>query len=155
MRLPTLHVFNRRSIEIDFWVNYQQWIVWIDNIVIYTNTIQVLLQKTFEKHIFFLKSSLLLFNRKLVKKNFVVSFVKIIKELEFVVSLLFKTFNFFYMNIRNFFESYLIALIERKNFFLFSLKLSAKLSCFQYLFTKLLIVSKSIHALFWIYSEIP
>jgi len=155
MRLPTLHVFNRRSIEIDFWVNYQQWIVWIDNIVIYTNTIQVLLQKTFEKHIFFLKSSLLLFYRKLVKKNFVVSFVKIIKELEFVVSLLFKTFNFFYMNIRNFFESYLIALIERKNFFLFSLKLSAKLSCFQYLFTKLLIVSKSIHALFWIYSEIP
>lgn len=154
MRLPTLHVFNRRSIKIDFWVNYQQWIVWIDNIVIYTNTIQVLLQKTFEKHIFFLKSSLLLFNRKLVKKNFVVSFVKIIKELEFVVSLLFKTFNFFYMNIRNFFESYLIALIERKNFFLFSLKLSAKLSCFQYLFTKLLIVSKSIHALFWIYSEI-
>jgi len=125
MRL-TFCLFNWRPIKVNLGVDNKKRIVGVNDIVVYTDTIQILFQKTLEEHVFFLESSLLLLNGKLVEEDFVVSFVEIIEKLEFIVLVLFNTFDFFNIDIRNFFKCDFITLIERQDFLLFGFELSAK-----------------------------
>jgi len=61
MRLA-IHSFNRWSVKIDLGVDNEERIVGIDDIIIDTNTIKILLQERLEEHVFFLECGLLLFN---------------------------------------------------------------------------------------------
>jgi hypothetical protein len=99
MWLP-VHSLYWWSIKIDLGVDNQERIVRIEHIVVDTHTIQILLQETLEEHVFFLKGSFLLLDGKLIQQNFVVTLVKVIQKLEFVVLLLFHTINFFNFDVR-------------------------------------------------------
>jgi len=112
MRL-TLCLFNWRPVKVNLRVDNEKRVVSVDDIVVDTDTIQVLFQQTLEEHILFLKSSLLFFNGKLIEEDFVVSFVEIIKKLEFVVLVLFDTFDLLDVDIGYLFKSNFVTLIER------------------------------------------
>ena len=121
MRHTTFHSFNRRSVQIDLGVDDEQRVVCIDDIVVDTDTIQILFQKTLEEHVFLLKGCFLLFDGHLVQEDLVVSLVETIQQLEFIVGLSWKPLNPLNMNIvLIIFQTNLITLIERKNFLFFS-----------------------------------
>jgi len=83
-----------RSVEIDTIVNNKQWIIVIDNIIIDTDSIQVLLKEVLEEQVLFLQSCFLFLDSKLIKMDLVVTFVEVVKHLELIVSIVSKTKNF-------------------------------------------------------------
>ena len=150
----SIHSFNRWSVKIDLGVDDEERVVGVDDIVVHTDTIKVLLQEGLEEHVLFLKSCLLLLNCQLVKEYLVVSFVEVVQQLEFIVSVLLHTFNLFNVDVRNFLKCNLITLVEWQNFFFLCFKLSAKLSCLQNLFSQLSVSCKRVHTCLGIHGQV-
>lgn len=69
---------NRRSVEVDTVVDDKQRVVIVDNIVVDTNTVQILLEQVLEEEVLLFKSGLLFLNGKLVKVDLVVAFVEVV-----------------------------------------------------------------------------
>jgi hypothetical protein len=70
---------HRGAIKVDLVVYNEKRVVGIHDIVVDTDTIQVLLQKTLEEHVFLLQCSLLLINSKPIEENLVETFVELIE----------------------------------------------------------------------------
>ena len=62
----------------------------VDNIVVDTDSIQVLLEQVLEEEILFLQSCLLLLDGKFVKMDLVEALVEVIEHLELIVSVFIK-----------------------------------------------------------------
>ena len=82
---------DRRPVEVDAVIDYEKRVVVVDDIVVDTDTIQVLLQQVFEEEVLFLESCLLLLDGKLIEVNLVVALVEVVKLLELVVGFLLDT----------------------------------------------------------------
>ena len=93
--MSTILSDNWWSVERDFVVHDEQRIIGVDNIVVDTNTVQVLLKQVLEELVFFLKCGLLLFNRKLVKKHLVKALVEVIESLKLIVCIFINALYFF------------------------------------------------------------
>ena len=100
--MSTILSDNWWSVERDFVVHDEQRIVGVDNIVVDTNTVQVLLKQVLEELVFFLKCGLLLFNRKLVKKHLVKALVEVIESLKLIVCIFINALDLFNFDIRLF-----------------------------------------------------
>jgi len=100
MRLA-VHFFDRRSVEVDFGVDNKERIVSVDDIIINTDTIKVLFEERFEKHVLFLQGCFLLFNGKLVKENLIKALIKVVHQLKLIVPAFFHSFNLFNVDIRH------------------------------------------------------
>ena len=74
-----------RSVQIDTVVDHQQRVVVVDNVVVHTDTIQVLLEQVLEEQVLLLESGLLLLDCQFIKVDLVITLVKVVKLLEFVV----------------------------------------------------------------------
>ena len=117
----TIHSFDRWSVEVNLRVNDEQWVARIEDVIVNTDTVEILLQERLEEHVFFLKSSLLLLNSKLIEEDLVVSLVEVIKKLELVVLGLLHTFNLLDVDVWNLFHLDLVTLIEWENLLFFGL----------------------------------
>ena len=121
----SVHSLDWWSVKINFGVDNQQWIAGIKNIIVDTHAVKILLEERLEEHILFFESCLLLFNSKLIEKDFVVSLVEVIKELELIVLGFLHAFNLLDVYVWNLFHLNFVTLIERKDLFLFGFKFSA------------------------------
>jgi len=119
-----------RSVEVYLVVDNQQGVVGIDDIVVDTHSVQVLLEQVLKEQVLLLKSSLLLVDGQLVQVYLIEALVEVVQHLEFVVRVRVKSSDLFNAHIGVFCGVW-IRLVEGENFLLFSLKLSAKLSGFQ------------------------
>ena len=121
----SVHSLDWWSVKINFGVDNQQWIAGVKDVIVDTNTVKILLEERLEEHILFFESCLLLFNSKLIEKDFVVSLVEVIKELELIVLGFLHAFNLLDVYVWNLFHLNFVTLIERKDLFLFGFKFSA------------------------------
>ena len=76
-------------VEVDAVVDDEKRVVVVDDIVVDTDTIQVLLQQVLEEEVLLFESSLLLLDSELIEVDLVVAFVEVVELLEFVVGLFF------------------------------------------------------------------
>jgi len=109
----SVHSLNWRSVKIDFRVYNQQWVAGVKNVIVNTYTVKILFEERLKEHVLFFKRGLLLFDGKLVKENFIVSLVEVIKQLELIVLSFLHSFDLFDVNIWNLFHLNLITLVER------------------------------------------
>jgi hypothetical protein len=65
-----------RSVESKLVVDNQEWVAVVNNIVVNTNTIEVLLQEVLEEGVFLLESGLLLLDGELIEEDLVVALVE-------------------------------------------------------------------------------
>ena len=121
---------HRGPVEVDAVVDDQERVAVVDDVVVDGDTIQVLLQQVLEEEILLLEGGLLLLNRKLVQVDLVVTLVEVVERPELVVGVGVNAQDFLDGLIR-FLLGVRVALVERKNFFLFSLELTAELSSLQ------------------------
>jgi hypothetical protein len=136
---------DRRSVEVDLVVDNEKRVVGVDDIVVNRHTIKVLLKEILEEKVLLFKSSLLLLDSKLVKVDLVVPLVEIVQALELIEGTLLETSDSLNLNIRVL-SGIGVALVERKDFLLLSLKFAAKFSSLKNLFTQSFIRTKFFHA---------
>ena len=149
-----LNVRGRRAILHDHWgpvevhavIDHEQRVVVVNDIIVDTDTIQVLLQQVLKEEVLLLKCRLLFLDSELVKMDLVVALVEVIKLLEFVIGVRVDAENLFNPLIRLFLCVW-VRLVERQDLFLLSFKLAAKLCSLKDAFTQLLIAPESFHAL--------
>ena len=145
MWLLAVHSLHRWSIQVDLRVNDEKWVIGVDDIVVDTYTIEILLQQRLEEHVLFLEGGLLLLDSKLVEKDFVVSLVEVVQELELVVGVLFHSIDLLDWDIWSLFKGDFVTLVEWKYLLLFGFKFSAKLGCLEDLDSQFFIALKGIH----------
>ena len=118
---------DRRPVQVDTVVDDEQRVVVVDDVVVDTDAIQVLLEQVLEEEVFLLKRGLLLLNRQLVQVNLVVALVEVVQLLELVVGVRIDADNLF-DHLVGLLLSIRVRLVERKHFFLLRLKLAAQFS---------------------------
>ena len=99
----TLDVRGRRAVLHDHWgpievdaiIDYEQRVVVVNDIVVDTDTIQVLLQQVLKEEVLFLKCRLLFLDSELVKVDLVIALIEVIQLLEFVVGVRIDAHNLF------------------------------------------------------------
>jgi hypothetical protein len=115
---------DRWPVELQLVVDNQQRVGVVDNVIIDTHTVQVLLEQILEESVFLLKSGLLLFDGQLVKQDLVVTLVELVQVLELLVSFLVEALDLvdadlgLVLDIR-------VRLVERKDLFFLRFKLAA------------------------------
>jgi hypothetical protein len=115
---------DRWPVELQLVVDNQQRVGVVDNVIVDTHTVQVLLEQILEESVFLLKSGLLLFDGQLVKQDLVVTLVELVQVLELLVSFLVEALDLvdadlgLVLDIR-------VRLVERKDFFFLRFKLAA------------------------------
>ena len=134
-----------RPVQVDTVVDDQERVIVVDNIVVDTDTVQVLLQQVLEEEVLLLEGRLLLLDGQLVQVNLVVALVKVVQLLELVVSVRVDTEDLF-DHLVGLLLGIWVRLIEGKHLLLLSLELTTKLSRLQDPLTKGLIAFQSFHA---------
>ena len=86
---------DRRSVQVDTVVDHEQRVVVVNDIVVDTDTIQVLLQQVLKEEVLFLKCRLLFLDSELVKVDLVIALIEVIQLLEFVVGVRIDAHNLF------------------------------------------------------------
>ena len=137
---------NRRTVQVHAVVNDQERVVVVDNIVVHTDTIQVLLEQVLEEEVLLLEGSLLLLDGQLVEVDFVVTLVEAVQLSELVIGVWVDTNDLLNHLVRLFLGIW-VRLVEWKHLFFLSLELTAELSCLEDSFTKMLVATESLHAL--------
>ena len=137
---------DRRPVQVDAVVDDQQRIVVVDDIVVDTDAIQVLLEQVLEEEVFLLKGRLLLLNRQLVQVHLVVALVEVIQLLELVVCVRVDADNLFY-DLVGLLLSIWVRLVERKHLFLLSLELAAEFGRLEDTLAEGLVATQCLHAL--------
>ena len=137
---------DRRPVEIDLVVNYEEGVVRIEHIVVNRHAIQVLLEQVLEEQILLLERSFLLLNSQLIQVDLVVPLVEVVQLLELIVGILINPDNLFDVHFC-FDHAVGITLVEGKYLLLFGLELTAKLRSLEDLLTKRLVITEGLHTL--------
>ena len=86
---------HRGPIEVDAIIDHEQRVVVVNDIIVDTDTIQVLLQQVLKEEVLLLKCRLLFLDSELVKMDLVIALVEVIQLLEFVVGMWIDAHNLF------------------------------------------------------------
>lgn len=149
-----LDVRGRRAVLHDHWgpvevhaiIDHEQRVVVVNDIIIDTDTIQVLLQQVLKEEVLLLECRLLFLDSELVKMDLVIALIEVIKLLEFVVGVRIDAHNLFNPLIR-LLLCVRVRLVERQDLFLLSFKLTAEFCSLEDALSQLLIASKCFHTL--------
>jgi hypothetical protein len=115
---------DRWPVELKLVVDNQQRVGVVDNVIIDTHTVQVLLEQILEESIFLLESGLLLLDGQLVKQDLVVTLVELVQVLELLISFLVEALDLVDANLCLVLDIR-VRLVERKDFFFLRFKLAA------------------------------
>ena len=136
---------DRWAVQVDTVVDHEQRVVVVDDVVVDTDTVEVLLEQVLEEKVLLLEGGLLLLDRKLVKVDLVVALVEVVELLVLVVGVRVNTDNLIDHLVR-LLLGIRIGLVERQDLLLLSLELAAQLSCLQDTLTELLVALELLHA---------
>ena len=137
---------DRWPVQVDAVVDDQQRVIVVDDVVVDTDAIQVLLEQVLEEEVFLLKGRLLLLNRQLVQVHLVVALVKVVQLLELVVGVRVDADDLF-NHLVGLLLSIRVRLVEGKHLFLLRLKLAAEFGRLEDTLAKRLVATQRLHAL--------
>ena len=131
---------DRRSVQVHAVINDQERVVVVNNVVVHTDTIQVLLEQVLEEEVLLLEGCFLLLDGQLVEVDLVITLVKAIQLLELVIGVGINSDDFLNHLVR-LLLGIRVRLVEGKHLLFLSLELTAKLSCLKDALTERLITA--------------